>query len=103
MIILLALIPATGLTMVGYIVLYVSGRNEGSLRTFGRWLAFWAFTLAALVVLGGVFAAGHMHREGHPGMWGMHHRFEHSPPPEALPPPPGPEAATPAPTPPAAH
>jgi hypothetical protein len=73
MILLLALIPATGLTMVGYVVLYVSQRNEGALRTFGRYLAFWAFTLAALVVLGGVFAAGHMHREGHRGMWGMHH------------------------------
>jgi hypothetical protein len=119
MILLLALIPATGLTMAGYVVLYVSLRNEGALRTFGRYLAFWAFILAALVVLGGVFAAGHMHREGHPGMWGMHHpwpgeerrdfdRREHNEPPagapgaEAPPPPTGP-AAPPSAPPPAAH
>ena len=121
MILLLALIPATGLTMVGYVVLYVAGRNEGGLRSFGRYLAFWAFTLAALVILGGVFAAGHMHREGHPGMWGMHHpwmgeerrdfdRLERPEPhaephgpgnplpphPDALPPSAGPAAAPPA-------
>ena len=71
MIFLLALIPATALTVAGYFVLYLSGRSEGSLRTFGRYLSFWAFTLAGLVVLGAMFAAGHMHRE-HPGMWGMH-------------------------------
>jgi hypothetical protein len=73
MILLLALIPATALTMAGYVVLYVSRRNEGALSTFGRWLAFWAFTLAALVVLGGVFAAGHMHRDGPHGFWSRHH------------------------------
>lgn len=73
MILLLALIPATALTMAGYVVLYVSTRNAGALHTFGRWLAFWAFILAALVVLGGVFAAGHMHRQGPHGFWGRHH------------------------------
>ena len=73
MILLLALIPATALTMAGYLVLYVSRRSEGALSTFGRWLAFWAFTLAALVVLGGVFAAGHMHGEGPRGFWSRHH------------------------------
>ncbi|HWZ62970.1 MAG TPA: hypothetical protein VNX02_08110 [Steroidobacteraceae bacterium] len=71
MIFLLALIPATALTVAGYFVLYLSARSEGSLRTFGRYLGFWAFTLAGLVVLGAMFAAGHMRRE-HPGMWGMH-------------------------------
>lgn len=71
MIFLVALIPATGLTVAGYLVLYLAGRSEGSLRTFGRYLGFWAFTLAGLVVLGGMFAAGHMHRE-HQGFWGMH-------------------------------
>jgi hypothetical protein len=71
MIFLLALIPATALTVAGYFVLYLSTRSEGALRSFGRYLSFWAFTLAGLVVLGAMFAAGHMHRE-HPGMWGMH-------------------------------
>jgi hypothetical protein len=119
MILLLALIPATGLTMVGYVVLYVAGRNDGALRTFGRYLAFWAFTLAALVILGGVFAAGHMHREGHAGMWEMHQRWmgaerrdfdrrerhepaAEAPGAEAPPPPTAPDAAPPA-TPPASH
>lgn len=118
MIFLLALIPATALTVAGYFVLYLSGRSEGALRTFGRYLSFWAFTLAGLVVLGAMFAAGHMHRE-HPGMWGMHdemhrrwmedrHEFmrpegpEHRPgmPPEGAPPPQ--PAAAPA-NPPPAH
>lgn len=71
MIFLLALIPATALTVAGYFVLYLSTRSEGALRTFGRYLSFWAFTLAGLVVLGALFAAARMHRE-HPGMWGMH-------------------------------
>jgi hypothetical protein len=71
MIFLFALIPATGLTVAGYFVLYLSGRSEGSLRTFGRYLSFWVFTLAGLVLLAALFAAGHVRRE-HPGMWGMH-------------------------------
>lgn len=105
MIVLLALIPATGLTMAGYVVLYVSTRNQGALSTFGRWLAFWAFTLAALVVLGGVFAAGHMHREGARGPWGMHHRWEseHPGPRPESPDGTAPPAAAPAPAAPGSH
>jgi len=68
MLFLLALIPATGLTVGGYVALFLSHRSEGSLKTFGRYLGIWAFVLAALVVLGGMFAAGHMHRM-HAGMW----------------------------------
>jgi hypothetical protein len=56
------LIPATGLTVGGYVALFLSNRSEGALKTFGRYLGIWAFVLAGLVVLGGVFAAGHMHR-----------------------------------------
>src|ERR1700756_5015554 len=69
---LLALIPATALTVGGYVALFLSNRSEGLLRTFGRYLGIWAFVLAGLVVLGGVFAAGHMHRM-HDGMWGGPH------------------------------
>lgn len=69
MIFLVALIPATALTVAGYVALFLSHRSEGSLRTFGRYLGIWAFALAGLVVLGGMFAAGHMHRM-HPPMWG---------------------------------
>jgi hypothetical protein len=70
MIFLLALIPATALTVAGYVALFLSHRSEGALRTFGRYLGIWAFVLAALVALGGMFAAGHMRAHG--GMWGRH-------------------------------
>jgi len=71
MLFLVALIPATGLTVGGYVALFLSHRSEGALKTFGRYLGIWAFVLAALVVLGGMFAAGHMHRM-HAGMWDGH-------------------------------
>jgi hypothetical protein len=64
MIYFLALIPATALTVAGYCVLYVSHRSEGSFRSFGKYLGFWAFSLAGLVVLGAIFAAAHGHRYG---------------------------------------
>jgi hypothetical protein len=64
MIYFLALIPATALTVAGYCVLYVSHRSEGSFRSFGKYLGFWAFSVAALVILGAIFAAAHGHRYG---------------------------------------
>ena len=74
MIYFLALIPATALTVAGYIVLYISGRTEGGLKTFGKYLSFWAFTLAALVILGAIFAAAaHHHRHAGESGRGMHH------------------------------
>ena len=57
MIYFLALLPATILTIAGYGVLFLAQRSEGSLKSFGRYLGFWAFTLAGLVVLGAIFAA----------------------------------------------
>jgi hypothetical protein len=73
MIYFLALLPATALTIAGYFVLFLSNRSEGAFRTFGKYLGFWAFTLAALVVLGAIFAAAHhgrhcpmMHGHVHP-------------------------------------
>jgi hypothetical protein len=71
MIFLLALIPATALTVAGYVALFLSHRSDGALKTFGRYLGIWAFVLAGLVVLGGMFAAGHLHHV-HAGMWGPH-------------------------------
>lgn len=65
MIYFLALLPATALTIGGYFVLYLAGRSEGNMRTFGKYLGFWAFTLAGLVILGAIFAAAH---HGHRGM-----------------------------------
>ena len=59
MIYLLALIPATMLTIAGYFVIYLSHRSEGTFRAFGKYLGFWAITLAGLVILGALFAAAH--------------------------------------------
>jgi hypothetical protein len=73
MIYFLALIPATALTLAGYCVLYISHRSEGGFRAFGKYLGFWAFSLAALVILGAIFAAAHGCRYG--GM--MRERSEH--------------------------
>jgi len=72
MIYLLALLPATALTVAGYFVLVLSTRAEGALRTFGKYLGFWAFTLAGLVILGAIFAAAHGGHRGLNGMRGMH-------------------------------
>ena len=71
MLFLVALIPATALTVGGYVALFLSNRSEGSLKTFGHYLGIWAFVLAGLVVVGGGFAAGHMHRM-HEAMWAGH-------------------------------
>jgi hypothetical protein len=73
MIYFLALIPATGLTVAGYFVLYIANKSEGSTRTFGEYLGFWAFTLAGLIVLGAIFASAHGRHGG--GMYRMHHGF----------------------------
>ena len=76
MIYFLALIPATALTIAGYFVLFLSTRSEGALRTFGKYLGFWAFTLAGLVILGAIFAAAHRGHHCHIlGMHGMHERM----------------------------
>jgi hypothetical protein len=66
MIYFLALLPATALTIAGYFVLFLSARADGPLRTFGKYLGFWAFTLAGLVILGAIFAAAHGGHHGCP-------------------------------------
>jgi hypothetical protein len=76
MIYFLALLPATVLTIAGYFVLYLSSRSEGGLRTFGRYLGFWAFTLAALLILGAVFAAAHARHDHCPMFCPMHGMHE---------------------------
>ncbi|HLN48463.1 MAG TPA: hypothetical protein VK251_03055 [Steroidobacteraceae bacterium] len=79
MIYFLALLPATVLTIAGYFVLFLSNRSEGALRAFGKYLGFWAFTLAGLVILGAIFAAAHGRHHGGmmdgPGMYGRMRGF----------------------------
>jgi hypothetical protein len=82
MIYFLALLPATALTIAGYFVLFLSNRSEGAFRAFGKYLGFWAFTLAALVILGAIFAAAHgRHHCGMMGESGMYGRM-HGPCPD---------------------
>jgi heme/copper-type cytochrome/quinol oxidase subunit 1 len=111
MICLLALVPATMLAVAGYAVFYLAHRSEGNLKTFGRLLGFWAFTLAALLVLACLFLAAHMGRM-HSMMW-MHGCPAQMTPgqegpkpwgylPPGNPPPPAAPSAQPAPPPPKA-
>ena len=92
MIYFLALLPATALTIGGYVALFLSARSEGRMRTFGKYLGFWAFMLAGLLVLGAIFAAA---RGGHRCPMWLHGMHEHGGLPEGRPPagvPPPPEA-----------
>jgi hypothetical protein len=57
MIFFLALIPATMLSIAGLVALFLSQRSEGAIRNVGRYLGFWAFTLAVLVILGSIIVA----------------------------------------------
>jgi len=108
MVYFLALIPATGLVLAGYVVLVLSARAEGGLRAFGRYLGFWAFTLAGLLILGAILAAAHGGHRGFGPHGGMHcpwggPRFAPRPGEPEGPRPPGPpDAAGAAPVPPAA-
>ena len=111
MIYFLALFPATMLTIAGFAVLYLAQRSEGGLKSFGRYLGVWAFTLAGLVILGSVIAAARgrdmhtmmmMHGECHGEMMpgGPYMYFRRQPPPggeqPAMPaPPPGASEAAP--------
>ncbi|MGO9932690.1 MAG: hypothetical protein ACLPV8_12880 [Steroidobacteraceae bacterium] len=79
MIYFLALIPATALTIAGYFVLYLSHRSDGAFRALGKYLGFWAFTLAALVVLAAIFAAAHGGHHGGMMSGRMHHRWPGNP------------------------
>ncbi len=84
MIYFLSLIPATGLVIGGYLVFYLVARSEGTFRTFGKYLGFWAFTLAGLVILGAIFAAAHRGNRGpmmmRPGAYGRMNRPFPGPP-----------------------
>ncbi len=48
-------LPATIWLVIGYFLLFSSTRADGSLGTFGRGLAIWAFVIAACIVLAGAY------------------------------------------------
>ena len=73
MIYFLSLLPATALTIGGYFAWFLAERSQAGMKSFGRFLGLWAFALAALVVLGSIFAAAHGgHRGSMRGMHGQH-------------------------------
>lgn len=107
MIYFLALIPATMLTIAGYFVIYLSLRSEGAFKAFGKYLGFWAFTLAALLILAAIFAAAHGRHHGHmcgrwhggSGLYGPHAVLPPAgAPPAAAPNPPAPPTGATPPT-----
>ena len=48
-------IPATFWLVIGYFVLFSSTKADGSVKTFGRGLAMWAFIIAGFIVLAGAY------------------------------------------------
>lgn len=105
MIFFLALLPATMLTMVGYAVLYIANRSEGGFKNLGKYLGFWAFTLAALVLLASLICASRggpmrhmhmmMHGHGDDMQWQQGPHWREPPPPGMAPPADEPPAAAP--------
>jgi len=50
-----SVLPATLWVILGYFVLVLSTRAEGSMRIFGRVLAIWVFVIAAFLPLMGAY------------------------------------------------
>jgi hypothetical protein len=50
-----SLIPATMLVVVGYFVLFSSGKAAGGVRRFGQVLAIWIFVVAMFPPLAGAY------------------------------------------------
>jgi hypothetical protein len=48
-------IPATIWLTIGYLVLYLAARSEGSIKRFGKILAIWIFIIAALIPIIGAY------------------------------------------------
>ena len=108
MIYLLALLPATALAIAGYLALFLSARCSGAMHSFGKFLGFWAFTLAGLVLLGALFAAAHYRHHGMHGTHGIHCPWMTEPgmrpaPPPGAPEPQGPPGPPPQAAPPTSH
>ena len=72
-----SLIPATILAVIGYFVLFASGRAEGRVLTVGKVVGSWLFVLALLPLAGGAYMTlsgkcGEMRGHMRGGM-GYHH------------------------------
>jgi hypothetical protein len=52
---LFSLGPATAWVVAGYVVLYISSRADGGMRTAGRVLSLWLFFIALLIPLVGFY------------------------------------------------
>ncbi len=50
-------LPATVLTVLGYLVLYCATRSEGGVSAFGKVLAVWVFILAVFFPLMGALVS----------------------------------------------
>jgi hypothetical protein len=50
-------IPATFWIVIGYFVLFSSTKADGSVKTFGRGLAIWAFFVAGFIVAAGAYVS----------------------------------------------
>ena len=48
-------LPATIWLVIGYFVLFSSTKAAGSVRTFGRGLAIWAFVISGCFLLAGAY------------------------------------------------
>ena len=51
---LFSLVPATFWLVIGYVVLYISSKSDGSVQKFGRVLAIWVFAIAAIIPIMGL-------------------------------------------------
>ena len=51
----LSFMPATFWLVIGYFVLLSSTKVDGSVKTFGRGLAIWAFIISGFIVLAGAY------------------------------------------------
>jgi hypothetical protein len=52
---LFSLIPATFWVVVGFFVLFTSGKAEGTLGKFGKVLAIWIFVIATFIIICGAY------------------------------------------------
>ena len=51
---------ATGLAIVGFILLFMASRAQGAVALIGRILAIWVYFVAAVIAAAGVMAFFHM-------------------------------------------